>query len=154
MEKIHHPLWISIAISFRKITDQGVELWMQKRQENGPLNGLWEFPGGKIKAGETPKMALIREFGEEVGQSIQAHNALLFNIYPYQYADRLVNLFVFIVSCEVETLHPEGWQFFSWLEKSMPKRDCLPEANLLMIDEVLDYLYQQNQADCLNQLWD
>lgn len=41
-------------------------IFIQKRPPNGLMAGLWEFPGGKIREGETPEDALVREFHEEL----------------------------------------------------------------------------------------
>ena len=55
-----------------------------RRGEGAPLAGLWEFPGGKIQAGETAELAAARECLEETGLAVEVGPA-----YPsvsHQYA--------------------------------------------------------------------
>lgn len=49
------------------LVDADKRLLIAQRPEGKTLAGLWEFPGGKVEAGETPEKALIRELEEELG---------------------------------------------------------------------------------------
>jgi 8-oxo-dGTP diphosphatase len=49
------------------LIDADGRLLISKRPEGKSLGGLWEFPGGKLEAGERPETALIRELKEELG---------------------------------------------------------------------------------------
>ena len=51
------------------LVDADRRVLIAQRPEGKSLAGLWEFPGGKLEAGETPEAALIRELEEELGIS-------------------------------------------------------------------------------------
>ena len=53
------------------VIDRGGRFLITRRPVSGLLGGLWEFPGGKVEAGEKAEAALAREIREEVGISIE-----------------------------------------------------------------------------------
>jgi A/G-specific adenine glycosylase len=59
------------------VIKRGGKVLIQKRPGIGLLAGLWEFPGGKIEAGETRERALRREIREELGAELLAASSLL-----------------------------------------------------------------------------
>jgi 8-oxo-dGTP diphosphatase len=67
MEK--NPTYLFVAAA--ALIDQSGRILVQKRPEGKPMAGLWEFPGGKVEAGETPEAALVRELEEELGIGVK-----------------------------------------------------------------------------------
>lgn len=49
------------------LVDQQGHVLVQRRPNGSSHAGLWEFPGGKLEAGESPEAALVRELHEELG---------------------------------------------------------------------------------------
>ena len=63
MEK--NPTYLFVAAA--ALVDENGRILVQRRPKGKPMEGLWEFPGGKVEAGETPEAALVRELNEELG---------------------------------------------------------------------------------------
>jgi 8-oxo-dGTP diphosphatase len=58
-----HSLFLVVAAA---LLNESGRVLVQRRPAGGEMAGLWEFPGGKVEAGETPEEALVRELREEL----------------------------------------------------------------------------------------
>ena len=56
-----------VLVAAVALIDRDARVLIAQRPEGKAMAGLWEFPGGKIEAAETPEAALIRELREELG---------------------------------------------------------------------------------------
>ncbi len=56
-----------VLVSAVALVDPDGRVLIAQRPEGRAMAGLWEFPGGKVEAGESPEAALIRELHEELG---------------------------------------------------------------------------------------
>lgn len=99
------------------IIKKGDRYFIQKRPSKGLLADLWEFPGGKIKAGESKKQALVRELKEEMGGRLKSSKHL-FDVTHF-YTQFRVNLSVFacVLPKEPKTDTTHKWVSFKDFSK-------------------------------------
>jgi mutator protein MutT len=147
-------LLVSIVLFLRDINHSSFKVWVQERLEEGPLYGLWEFPGGKIEAGETPEAAARREVHEEVDFVIPAHSPLkLFKFQDYQSETKNICLYVFL-SPENQIPEEKGqWFEISYAGKSAHLKGKIPSINHVILDDLAVYIQAQQKASLVDHLW-
>ena len=64
-----------VLVAAAVLVDVDGRVLIAKRPHGKAMAGLWEFPGGKVEANETPEECLIRELNEELG--VKVTNACL-----------------------------------------------------------------------------
>ena len=118
------------------IVDEYQRVLITQRPLHVPHGGRWEFPGGKLEAGEPPEAAVIREVKEEVGIKVE-HYQFLGEVF-HQYPDKTVKLIVFLITQFAgEPLCLEGQLAMKWVHRHELNPEDFPEANREVIAMVI-----------------
>ncbi len=105
------PLVIEVAAAL--IRDAAGRYLITQRRRGSHLEGLWEFPGGKQEAGESPETCLKRELAEELSASFAVGEK--FTTIRWEYPDRTVILHFFRCRLESGTIEPRESQTMAWV---------------------------------------
>lgn len=65
------------------VVQDGDRVLLAQRPPGGPHGLLWEFPGGKVEAGESAEHALVREIHEELGVTVVTHEMMAVETHDY-----------------------------------------------------------------------
>ena len=100
------------------------DVLMAQRPDGKPYAGYWEFPGGKVEAGEDIAAALVREFQEELGIEITQANAWCGVDYVYPHAHVRLHFYV----CTEWLGEPRGLegQALAWQGATIAVQPLLP----------------------------
>ncbi len=77
----------TVLVAAAALIDADGRVLIAKRPEGKSMAGLWEFPGGKVDAGELPETALVRELDEELGIDITETCLAPFTFASHAYDD-------------------------------------------------------------------
>ncbi len=122
------------------------KIWMQVRKTPDSLEGLLEFPGGKIEPDEIPLEAAVREVYEEVGIQISINKINFFDTYSYFHDGKSILLHCFFGGPH-EGLENKGkWVILSRKTLSKPLKGRIPLINHQIIDDFILYLERNSFA--------
>lgn len=118
----------AIHVAAGILRDASGRVLITERVGDSPFAGMWEFPGGKIRPGETAMSALARELHEELGIAIKECEH--FMSIDHSYSDRIVVIeFYLVTGWQSVPLGLEG-QAIRWIEPDMLKSDELLPADI------------------------
>ncbi len=107
------------------------KILIAKRPDHAHQGGLWEFPGGKLEAGESVETALVRELQEELGIHSQELSPLI--QIRHDYPDKSVLLDVWNVSAFDGEAHGKEGQPIRWVNASELSNYAFPAANVPIV---------------------
>ena len=126
------PLVIEVAAAL--IRDTGGRYLITQRRRGSHLEGLWEFPGGKLESGETPAAGLRRELAEELSATFAVGD--LVETVRWEYPDRVVILHFFDCRVESGAIAPCEDQAMAWVEPARLADYEFPPADRQLIDRL------------------
>lgn len=131
------PILLAAAIA---LVDSDGRVLIAQRPKGKHLEGLWEFPGGKLGDGETPEAALIRELNEELGIDVE-HSCLAplsFASHAYEEFHLLMPLYV----CRVwhGVVRAREGQNLKWVRPSRLGEWPMPPADAPLVAALRDLL--------------
>jgi 8-oxo-dGTP diphosphatase len=112
--------------------DRDDRVLIAERPPGKHMAGRWEFPGGKVAAGETEGAALVRELREELGVEVTGCRPLM--RLSHEYDDRIVELSMWVVDGFTGEAKGLDGQKLKWVTRGRLLEEDILEADLPFIE--------------------
>jgi len=131
------PILTVVAVA---LVDADGRVLLAQRPEGKPLAGLWEFPGGKIHAGESPEAALIRELKEELDIDVTEACLAPFTFASHRYETFHLLMPLYVCRRWKGTLRALEGQALAWVRPAKLGDYPMPPADKPLIAMLQDLL--------------
>lgn len=120
-------------------------IWLNKgkvliaqRPPGDKLERLWEFPGGKVEAGESPRECLRRELAEELGVNVDVGG--FFGRSVYDYKSGCIELLAYLIDASPQKLTLRAHSAAYWVGKDELDRFTFAPADIPLVEQLKLYM--------------
>lgn len=129
-----------VLVAACALIDADGRVLIAQRPASKKMAGLWEFPGGKVEAGEKPECALIRELHEELGIVVQEACLAPFSFASHDYDDFHLLMPLYICRRWEGMPCAKEHQALKWVRPGDMHAYPMPPADLPLIPMLRDLL--------------
>lgn len=134
---LHKPSLLVVAAA---LIDPDNRVLLAERPVGKFLEGLWEFPGGKISLRESPEEALIRELEEELGIKVSSHALKPLTFGSHSYEEFHLILLLFACREWEGKIVPRERQNIKWVTVGDLTFYPMPPADVPLIPYLVNHL--------------
>lgn len=122
------------------LVDADGRVLLARRPAGKAMAGLWEFPGGKVEAGETPEEALVRELAEELGIDTRSSCLAPLTFASHRYEDFHLLMPLYVCRVWKGFVTPQEGQEVAWVRAADLDKYPMPPADIPLIPYLRDLL--------------
>jgi 8-oxo-dGTP diphosphatase len=130
----------SLLVAACALIDVDGRVLIAQRPQGKAMAGLWEFPGGKIEADETPEKTLIRELREELGVDTEASCLAPLTFASHAYDDFHIVMLLYVCRQWQGLPHGREGQALKWVRAGNLRDFDMPDADIPLIPSLIDLL--------------
>jgi 8-oxo-dGTP diphosphatase len=122
------------------LIDTDGRVLIAQRPAGRPMAGLWEFPGGKVEAGETPEQTLIRELKEELGIAVNQACLAPLTFASHAYPDFHLLMPLYVCRRWEGTATAQEGQRLAWVRPNRLRDYPMPPADEPLVSHLTTLL--------------
>lgn len=129
-----------VLVAAVALIDPDGRVLLAQRPEGKSMAGLWEFPGGKVEAGESPEVSLIRELDEELGIAVKEACLAPLTFASHRYEDFHLLMPLYVCRRWEGNIRGREGQALKWVRPNRLREFPMPAADEPLIPHLVDLL--------------
>ena len=122
------------------LVDVDGRVLLAERPPGRRMAGLWEFPGGKVEAGERPEDTLVRELREELGIVVREECLAPLTFASHSYPEFHVLMPLFVCRRWTGNLTSQEGQRLAWVRSTRLREYPMPAADAPLVSHLIQWL--------------